>query len=98
MKIDIARAWKDEAYRQSLSSEELAMLPENPVGELELTDTDLAMVYGGERREHREHDHHGHHHHHRDRDWGWGGDWGWNDESPYTWDPYRWPWCQSYEW
>jgi mersacidin/lichenicidin family type 2 lantibiotic len=94
MKLDIARAWKDEAYRQSLSSEELAMLPENPVGELELTDTDLAMVYGGERREHGEHHHRGGHHHRHDHDY-WGGDY-W--DTPYTWDPYRWPWCPSYEW
>src|SRR5882672_1647098 len=47
MKIDIVRAWKDEAYRQSLSREELAMLPENPVGEFELTEADLEAVYGG---------------------------------------------------
>jgi mersacidin/lichenicidin family type 2 lantibiotic len=47
MKIDIVRAWKDDAYRQSLSSEELAMLPENPVGEFELTEADLEAVYGG---------------------------------------------------
>jgi mersacidin/lichenicidin family type 2 lantibiotic len=46
MKLDIARAWKDEAYRQSLSSEELAQLPENPVGELELNDAELNSVQG----------------------------------------------------
>jgi len=33
--LDIIRAWKDEAYRASLSKEERAMLPENPAGELE---------------------------------------------------------------
>lgn len=47
MKFDIARAWKDEAYRQSLSAEELKMLPANPSGELELTDAELEMVSGG---------------------------------------------------
>ncbi len=47
MKLDIARAWKDEAYRQSLSSEELALLPENPAGELELNDAELGSVQGG---------------------------------------------------
>jgi mersacidin/lichenicidin family type 2 lantibiotic len=47
MKFDVARAWKDEEYRQSLSEEELLGLPENPVGELELTDADLETVYGG---------------------------------------------------
>ena|SRR6266498_5806192 len=48
MKLDIARAWKDEAYRQSLSSEELALLPENPAGELELNDAELEAVHGGD--------------------------------------------------
>jgi len=43
----IVRAWKDEAYRQSLSTEELAMLPANPAGEIELTDTELEAVSGG---------------------------------------------------
>jgi len=47
MNIDIVRAWKDEAYRQSLSEEERCTLPENPVGEIELTDADLEAVYGG---------------------------------------------------
>jgi mersacidin/lichenicidin family type 2 lantibiotic len=52
---NIVRAWKDETYRQSLSSEEVAMLPANPAGEIELTDVELAAVCGaeegGERRE-----------------------------------------------
>ncbi len=48
MQIDIVRAWKDEAYRQSLSEEERRNLPENPVGEIELTDTDLEAIYGGQ--------------------------------------------------
>ena len=47
MQIDIIRAWKDEAYRQSLSEEERRTLPESPVGEIELTDADLEAVYGG---------------------------------------------------
>lgn len=51
MNSNIVRAWKDEFYRQSLSDEERAQLPENPVGELELTDTELEGVFGG----------HGHH-------------------------------------
>ncbi|GHO82068.1 mersacidin/lichenicidin family type 2 lantibiotic [Dictyobacter formicarum] len=46
MNIDIARAWKDAQYRGALTSEELAQLPENPVGALELTDNDLASVSG----------------------------------------------------
>jgi len=48
MQIDIVRAWKDEAYRLSLSEEERLALPENPVGEIELTDADLEAVYGGQ--------------------------------------------------
>ena len=38
---DVIRAWKDEAYRLSLSEEERALLPENPAGEMELTDEAL---------------------------------------------------------
>ena len=45
MKFDITRAWKDESYRQSLSEEQLSMLPANPAGEL--TDAELAEVAGG---------------------------------------------------
>jgi mersacidin/lichenicidin family type 2 lantibiotic len=46
MKIDIVRAWKDDEYRNSLSSEEQAMLPANPAGSLELSDADLETVHG----------------------------------------------------
>jgi mersacidin/lichenicidin family type 2 lantibiotic len=46
MKFDIVRAWKDEAYRASLSTEEQAMLPENPAGALELSDAELEAVHG----------------------------------------------------
>ncbi len=45
MKFDIARVWKDEAYRQILSEEQLNILPANPAGEL--TDTELVAVNGG---------------------------------------------------
>jgi mersacidin/lichenicidin family type 2 lantibiotic len=48
MQIDVVRAWKDEAYRQSLSEEERSRLPESPVGEIELTDADLEAVYGAQ--------------------------------------------------
>ena len=44
---DVIRAWKDEAFRNSLSSEQRAMLPENPAGAVELTDADLDPVAGG---------------------------------------------------
>jgi mersacidin/lichenicidin family type 2 lantibiotic len=45
--FDIVRAWKDDEYRESLSDEERCSLPSNPVGEIELTDADLELVYGG---------------------------------------------------
>jgi mersacidin/lichenicidin family type 2 lantibiotic len=45
--IDIVRAWKDEEYRNSLSEEQRAQLPENPAGTRELSDTDLENVAGG---------------------------------------------------
>ncbi len=45
MKFDIVRAWKDEAYRLSLSDEQRNMLPANPAG-LELADADLDAIYG----------------------------------------------------
>lgn len=47
MKLDIVRAWKDEAYRQGLNEEQLSTLPANPAGELELTDSQLTSVTGG---------------------------------------------------
>jgi mersacidin/lichenicidin family type 2 lantibiotic len=47
MKVDIVRAWKDKRYRQSLSPEEQALLPENPAGAISLTDEDLGRIAGG---------------------------------------------------
>lgn len=44
--IDIVRAWKDAEYRQSLSAEELARLPEHPAGAIELTDEELDQIAG----------------------------------------------------
>jgi mersacidin/lichenicidin family type 2 lantibiotic len=46
MKFDIIRAWKDESYRSSLSSQEQAMLPENPAGALDLSDAELETIQG----------------------------------------------------
>ncbi|GCE22801.1 mersacidin/lichenicidin family type 2 lantibiotic [Dictyobacter kobayashii] len=45
--IDIVRAWTDEAYRRSLRPSDLAQLPANPAGEIELIDADLATICGG---------------------------------------------------
>ncbi|MBV9690605.1 MAG: mersacidin/lichenicidin family type 2 lantibiotic [Ktedonobacteraceae bacterium] len=47
MELDIARAWKDEVYYQSLSDEQKALVPSNPAGEVELTEEDLLGVVGG---------------------------------------------------
>ncbi|WP_437534859.1 mersacidin/lichenicidin family type 2 lantibiotic [Sorangium sp. So ce726] len=44
--IDIIRAWKDESYRLSLSDAARALLPESPVGPVELSDANL-MGAGG---------------------------------------------------
>ncbi|GER89540.1 hypothetical protein KDW_37020 [Dictyobacter vulcani] len=46
MTIDITRAWKDAQYRDSLTSEQLAQIPANPVGSFELNDGDLANING----------------------------------------------------
>jgi mersacidin/lichenicidin family type 2 lantibiotic len=46
-KVNIIRAWKDEAYRMSLSAEERAALPANPAGSIELDDVQLDGVAGG---------------------------------------------------
>ncbi len=44
---DVIRAWKDGNYRESLSEEELAQLPLNPVGDVELSEVDLREIAGG---------------------------------------------------
>lgn len=45
--LNIIRAWKNEEYRNSLNAAELAALPQNPAGLIELTDADLDLVAGG---------------------------------------------------
>jgi mersacidin/lichenicidin family type 2 lantibiotic len=45
--MDIIRAWKDEEYRLSLTEEQRALLPDNPAGLPELSDSDLESVAGG---------------------------------------------------
>jgi len=47
--VDIIRAWKDPEYRRSLSKAELANVPTNPAGTIELKDTELDIVAGGKR-------------------------------------------------
>ncbi len=48
--LNIVRAWKDEAYRHSLSEAEQAALPLHPAGLVELTDGELAEVAGGKKK------------------------------------------------
>jgi mersacidin/lichenicidin family type 2 lantibiotic len=45
-RIDVIRAWKDEAYRQSLSEAQRAGLPANPAGVVELSDAEACAVEG----------------------------------------------------
>jgi mersacidin/lichenicidin family type 2 lantibiotic len=46
-KIDVVRAWRDEEYRNSLTEEERASLPENPAGVAVIQDSVLASITGG---------------------------------------------------
>ena len=45
-KVDIIRAWKDEAYLAQLSDSDKAQLPKNPAGFIELSDEELTGVAG----------------------------------------------------
>jgi mersacidin/lichenicidin family type 2 lantibiotic len=44
---DIIRAWKDPEYRNNLNKEQLAQLPGNPAGAIELTDAEMERAAGG---------------------------------------------------
>jgi mersacidin/lichenicidin family type 2 lantibiotic len=50
MSVNIIKAWKDADYRNSLSIEELALIPTNPSGLIELNDEDLMGVAGGKNK------------------------------------------------
>lgn len=45
--VNVERAWKDRAYLESLSPEQRAQVPPNPVGLVSLTDMELEGVAGG---------------------------------------------------
>jgi mersacidin/lichenicidin family type 2 lantibiotic len=45
--LSIIRAWKDLAYRRSLSAAERALLPDHPAGTIELTEAELDAAAGG---------------------------------------------------
>jgi mersacidin/lichenicidin family type 2 lantibiotic len=44
---NIIRAWKDRAYRNRLTAAELAAMPANPAGTVEISDEDLGNIAGG---------------------------------------------------
>jgi mersacidin/lichenicidin family type 2 lantibiotic len=46
MNADLIRAWKDERYRNGLTADQLAAMPANPAGVLELSEDELAGVDG----------------------------------------------------
>ena len=43
---EIIRAWKDAKFRRRLSEAELALLPPNPAGALEVTDDNIKVASG----------------------------------------------------
>ena len=45
--FDIVRAWKDEAYRSSLTDAQRAVLPAAPAGYVELDDAELDDIWTG---------------------------------------------------
>ncbi len=45
--VDVIRAWRDEKYYRSLTSEQQQALPANPAGLIELSDDDIRQVFGG---------------------------------------------------
>ena len=47
MSIDIVRAWKDAEYRNSLTPEERASLPANPVEPIPTSEEELRAIVGG---------------------------------------------------
>jgi mersacidin/lichenicidin family type 2 lantibiotic len=46
--VNVVRAWKDEEYRNSLTEAERAALPDNPAGLLDLVESELQQVAGGD--------------------------------------------------
>ena len=46
MKVNKIKAWKDEAYRATLTKDDLAKV-NNPVGSIELSDEEMQGINGG---------------------------------------------------
>ncbi|MBD2328722.1 mersacidin/lichenicidin family type 2 lantibiotic [Alkalinema sp. FACHB-956] len=45
---NIIRAWKDADFRNSLSRDAKTVLPDNPAGLIQLNDTELGAISGGQ--------------------------------------------------
>ena len=43
---DVVRAWRDPQYRRSLSQDQLARLPQNPAGHVQISDQVLRDASG----------------------------------------------------
>jgi len=46
-KVNVVRAWRDRQYRENLSSEARAALPQNPAGIVSVDDDALRSITGG---------------------------------------------------
>lgn len=46
IRVNVIRAWKDLIYRASLRAEELALVPSNPAGLVEVSDEELKEASG----------------------------------------------------
>ncbi|HKV93932.1 MAG TPA: mersacidin/lichenicidin family type 2 lantibiotic [Candidatus Angelobacter sp.] len=42
---EVIRAWKDPDFRAGLSTTEMSLLPDNPAGKLDLSDSQLRDTY-----------------------------------------------------
>jgi mersacidin/lichenicidin family type 2 lantibiotic len=43
----IIKSWRNEEYRESLDARTRELLPESPVGAVDLSEADLTAVFGG---------------------------------------------------
>lgn len=46
MNVNIVRAWKDAEYRKTLNATELSLVPENPVGAVDISEEEAADIMG----------------------------------------------------
>ena len=45
-RVDVVRAWRDPQYRRSLSRDQLALMPQNPAGAVQVDERALAAATG----------------------------------------------------